>query len=353
MSRPLFVSQPLDETVRDRRRRRGLISAVITGAVLVHLAGLVVATAVVVARFYSQPKATFEIPREIRIPVPDREHKMTLARHEAVAPKPTFNDRLVSTRPAAFSLPEMPKLDMDQLLPLDPSQIISDQVSSLVGSSGLGSGMGNGGAGIGGMGGTSLSFFGIKTEARRILLLFDVSGSVVNKAKASGVPLSRIKEETSELISKLPINCRYSIIQFVRNFKPFSEELVAASPTNKDLAHQWIETQWDESGMMPAGGQGVKSTIPNGLPFVLDYAFSLKPDTIFLISDGSFEQTTPTDGNRKVPGDEFEAQLKRLQSAAGKEVPIHFIGFQMRPEDNTTWRRLAQRSGGKFREMGR
>lgn len=353
MSAPLVVSQPLDESMRDRKRRRGLISAVIMGAVLVHVAGLVVATAVVVARFYSQPKATFEIPREIRVPVQDREHKMTMARHEAVAPKPTFNDRLVSTRPTAFALPEMPKLDMDQLLPLDPSEIVSDQISSMVGSSGLGSGMGNGGAGSGGMGGTSLSFFGIKTEARRILLLFDVSGSVVNKANASGVPLSRIKEETSELISKLPVNSRYSLIQFVRNYKAFSDELVAASPANKDLAHQWIETQWNESGMMPAGGQGVKSRVPNGLPFVLEHAFSLKPDTIFLISDGSFEQTTATDGNRKVPAEEFEEQVKRLQKEAGKEVPIHFIGFQMRPEDLATWRRISQRSGGKFRQMGR
>lgn len=336
-------------------RRRGLLVTVFLVALGLHIAGLFVAGVWIVARYFAEPPATFTVPtRDIRVPVQSREHKMTMAKHEAMAPKPTFSDRIVSARPTAFSLPEMPKIDMDQLLPLDPSQIVSDQISGMVGSGGMGSGMGSGGGrGSGGLGGTGLSFFGIKTEARRILLLFDVSGSVVNKAKASGVPLERIKEETSELISKLPVNCRYSIIQFVRNFKPFSEELVAASPTNKDLAHQWIETQWDESGMMPAGGQGVKSTIPNGLPFVLDYAFSLKPDTIFLISDGSFEQTTPTDGNRKVPGDDFEAQLKRLQAAAGKEVPIHFIGFQMRPEDNATWRRLAQRSGGKFREMGR
>lgn len=351
MSAVITVSQPLDESSRDRKRRRGLISAVILGAIIVHVAGLVVATAVIVARFYSEPKAIFEIPRDIRVPVKTREHKMNMAKNEAIAPKPTFNDRLVSIRPTKFSLPEMPKIDMEQLLPLDPSEIVSDQISSMVGSSGLGSGMGNGGSGSGGMGSTGMSFFGIKTDAKRILLLFDVSGSVVNKANASGMPLTRIKEETSELISKLPVNCRYSIIQFVRNFKPFSEELVAATPVNKDLAHQWIETQWDESGMMPAGGPGVKSTIPNGLPFVLDYAFSLKPDTIFLISDGSFEQTTATDGNRKVPPDEFEDQLKRLQAAAGKEIPIHFIGFQMRPEDHAAWRRFSQRSGGKFREM--
>lgn len=342
-------------TAPEKGRKRGLMATVILTAIGLHVAGLFMAGVWIVARYLSEPPAVFTVPpKEVRVPVQTREHKMTMARHEAMAPKPTFSDRIVSARPTAFSLPEMPKIDMDQLLPLDPSQIVSDQISGMVGSGGMGSGMGSGGGkGSGGMGGTGLSFFGIKTEAKRILLLFDVSGSVVNKANASGMPLTRIKEETSELISKLPVNCRYSIIQFVRNFKPFSEELVAASPVNKDLAHQWIETEWDESGMMPANGKGVKSTMPNGLPFVLDYAFSLKPDTIFLISDGSFEQTTATDGNRKVPGEEFDEQIKKLQAAAGREVPIHFIGFQMRPEDHATWRRLCQRTGGKFREMGR
>jgi hypothetical protein len=244
----------------------------------------------------------------------------------------------------------MPKIDLDQMIPLDPSEIISDQIGSLTGSGGLGSGMGSGGLGSGGVGGIGMSFFGIKTEGRRILLLFDVSGSVVNKANASGMPLARIKEETVNLLKKLPLNTRFSIVQFVRNYKPFSEELVVASPPNKEKATAWVESEWNESGMMPLG-TGVRGTIPNGLPIVLDFAFSLRPDTIFIISDGSFEQTAPGDGNRKIPGDEFEAQLKRLQAGAGQEVPIHFIGFQMKPEDQATWQRLAQRSGGRLRAV--
>lgn len=328
-----------------------MISAVILGAVAVHLAGFLIAAAVVVARFFAEPEATFEVAKQYRIPVQTREHRMSLARHEALAPKPTFTDRMVSTRPTAFALPEMPVLDLDQVLPLDPSAFVSDQVGSLVGSAGLGSGLGGGGLGGGGAGGTGLSFFGIKTEGSRIILLFDVSASVLNKAQASGMPLTRIKEETLGLIQKLPLNARYSIVQFVRNYKPFSDALVAATPPNRERAAQWMDTEWNETGMLGARQRGVRTASPNGLPIVLDFAFSLKPDTVFLISDGSFEQTSPGDANRSIPSDEIQAQLKRLQQAAGKEVPIHFIGFQMKDAHREFWRRTAQRSGGKFREI--
>ena len=331
--------------------RRGLVATTVLIAVAVHVIGLFVAGAVIVARYFAEPKAVFTVPpREIRVPVQTREHKMTMASHEAMAPKPSYNDRLVSIRPAAFALPEMPKVNLSQMLPLDPSEIISDQIGSLVGSGGRGSGMGSGGLGSGGMGGMGMSFFGIKTEGRRILLLFDVSGSVVNKANASGMPLARIKEETVNLVNRLPLNSRFGIVQFVRNYKPFAEELVVASPPNKEKIRSWIESEWNESGMMPLG-TGVRGTIPNGLPIVLDFAFSLRPDTIFLISDGSFEQTTNPEPHRKVPADEFDAQLKRLQAAAGQEVPIHFIGFQMKPEDQATWQRLTQRNGGRLRTI--
>jgi len=341
----------LEDNDRDRRRRRGLIPAVIVGAIVVHAAALVVAALVVVARFFAEPQATFEVVKAYRIPVQTREHRMNMARHEAVAPKPVFTDRLVSTRPTAFALPEMPVLDLDQMLPLDPGELVSDQIGSLIGTAGLGSGLGSGGLGAGGTGGTGLSFFGINTEGSRILLLFDVSASVLNKAQASGLPLSKIKEETLKLIATLPLNARYSLVQFVRNYKPFSDELVAATPQNRERSSQWVESEWNESGMLGARVKGVRTASPNGLPIVLDFAFSLKPDTVFLISDGSFEQTAPADANRSIPEAEIQEQLKRLQKTAGKEVPIHFLGFQMKESHRDFWRRTAQRSGGKFREI--
>jgi hypothetical protein len=32
-------------------------------------------------------------------------------------------------------------------------------------------------------------------------------------------------------------------------------------------------------------------------------------------------------------------------------VPLHFIGFQMKPEDRKFWERLARRQGGSLKEI--
>lgn len=349
MSATLAASPP---AATKPQRKRGLVATVILTAVALHAAAAIIAGIVVVVQHFAEPPAVFTIPpKDIRVPVQSREHKMTMAKNEALAPKPTFNDRLVSTRPTRFALPEMPKVDMDQLLPLDPGEIVSDQINSLVGSSGLGSGIGSGGLGSGGTGGTGLSFFGLQTEGSRIVLLFDISTSVLNKAAKAGLPLSRIKEETVSLINKLPLNARFSIVQFSRNYKYFTDELLVASPPNKELARQWIETEWNETGSIPATGTNIGGGRPNGMPAVLDFAYKLRPDTIFVISDGSFQQTTDTQRNRTVPADEFSNQLKRHQATGSSATRLFFIGFEMKPEDLNTWRRLSQRTGGRLREI--
>ncbi|MEM8955996.1 MAG: hypothetical protein AAGD22_17705, partial [Verrucomicrobiota bacterium] len=311
-----------------QRSRRQLIVAIIVGSVLVHFVALALFGLWTISKYFKEPEATFVMPaKEIRIPPTPPEHKMNMARHEAMTPKPSFTDKLVSTRPVEFALPDLPKVDLDQMLPLDPSELISDQVASLVGSAGFGSGLGNGLSGAGGTG-DGLSFFGINATGRRIMLLFDVSGSVVNKAERSGVPLEEIKEETMALIDGLPIDSRFGIIQFVRNHKPFKTELIPATPANKTEARQWVETKWSGSGTMPAGGEGVVNPQPNGIESVMEAAFEMEPDVIFLISDGSFWRDP---GNEKVPYDELGKKVKVLEeSAEGGVVPIHFIGFEMR-----------------------
>lgn len=334
-------------------KQRGLIATIFIGAVLVHVAALIVFGLVIVARQFAKPEAVFEVRESLRIPVRQtQQHKMNAAAHQAAAPKPVFQDKLISSRPSTtFALPELPKLDLQQMLPLDPSALVSDQVTSLVGTAGFGSGGGAGLSGAGGLGKglSKLSFMGIQAEGQRIVMCFDVSGSVVNKAAASGVPLAKIKEETLKLIDSLPAGASFNIIQFVRNYKPFSEQLVQVTPANRDAAKKWIDNEWNESGQMARGGRGVLSPEPNGVVCVIDAAFAMNPDVIFLISDGQFEQTYPAE--RRIPNDEIGDQIKDLQKGRKDRVPIHFIGFQMRPEDAGDWSSIARRSGGRFREI--
>jgi len=225
---------PKTRSDAERSRRRTLVGSIIIGSVIVHAVALLLFGLWTVAKHFRRPEARFEMKKVVRIPPKTPEHKMNVAKHEAMAPKPTFNDKLVSTRPIDFALPEMPEVNLDQMLPLDPSELISDQVSGLAGSAALGSGRGQGLSGGGGTG-EGMSFFGVRAEGDRILLLFDVSASVVNKAEAAGIPLERIQEETVELIETLPISAQFSLIQFTGNYMPFTEELIAATPRSQDI----------------------------------------------------------------------------------------------------------------------
>ena len=329
--------------------RRALISSVIIGSIVVHVIALVLFGLWTVAKHFTRPEARFEMKKVVKIPPKTPEHKMNVAQHEAMAPKPVFNDKLVSTRPTDFALPELPQVNMDQMLPLDPSELISDQVSGLVGSAALGSGLGKGFGGGGGTG-SGMSFFGVKAEGDRILLLFDVSASVVNKADKAGIPLERIQEETIKMIEGLPISAQFSMIQFTGNFMPFTDELVAATPGNKKTAVAWVKEEWETSGSMSSASKGVVTNL-TGLVGVLEKAITMRPDLVFLISDASFQWRPGGTGFSNIPYDDIKDVVEKLQDESAGEVPIHFIAFEPKDDDVKEWKRVLRKSGGEFREM--
>lgn len=341
-----------DSLPTDRVARRSITGAVVA-SIVAHLVLAAIAGVWVVSRYILTEPPRFEAPPvpKVKVPPQTRQHRMNLAAHAGLASKPTFKARLVSLRPTAFALPEAPKVAVDNLLAPDPSTLATSMVTGLAGMAGTGAGSGFGLGGAGGKGlGTGINFMGIQADGQRVLLLFDVSRSVVNKANSSAMPLAKIKEETAAMIQRLPPDARFGIIQFVRNYKLFQPELIPATVPNRDLAKAWIDTEWKESGSMPKSGKGVVSPSPNGLPPILRAAYALKPDVIFLISDGSFERGTDT--TEKISGDEFEALFKELSAGSpATKVPVHFIGFQMKPDDKDTWQKITRRQGGSLKEL--
>jgi hypothetical protein len=342
---PAAVESLLNDDVLTKKRRRRLIFSIITGVVVLHLAVGFFAGVWVIAKYIMPPPATFEVKKDIRLPAKQREHRMNMAAFDAMTPKPTFNDKMQSLRPAPFSLPELPKMPMDQMLPLDPGEILADQVSSLVGTAGAGAG-GQGSGGLEGLGG-GFSFMGIKSQGKRILLIFDVSSSVANKAAAGGIPLTKIRDETIALIESLPISARFGLIQFTQNYKAFARELLPASDQNREAAIQWLNDEWVDSGMMTAGRKVTGN--PRGLAGVLEFAATMQPDVIFLISDASF-QWRASGSLANIPWDEIKKIVRGPLQASGG-CRLNFIGFEMKPADRLEMGAIARSSGGKLREI--
>jgi hypothetical protein len=336
------------KTVR-LQRRKPIIFTVVLVSVGIHVIAAIVAGIVVVARFLTEPPAEFKVTKDIRIPAEEREHKMNMAAFDGMAPKPSFTDKMQSLRPAALALPELPRIPVDQMLPLDPAEILTDQVAALTGPGGAGSGVGPAAGGGGGSAGieTGFSFMGIESKGKRILLIFDVSASVLNKARRSGVSLAKIKEETVGLLRQLPINARFGLIQFTQNFKAFRQELLAATEANRAAAKTWIEQEWVETGSMPASSKVTRN--PRGVVGVLELAAQMSPDAVFLISDASF-QWKEGGSLGDVPWEEIARVVKGpLRGTEG--CVLNFIGFQMKPEDRKKMESIVRATQGKSREI--
>ena len=342
------MSIPSTQIAPQKSARRRLLVSILLISVGLHVAAGIIAGIVVVARYLTPPPAEFKATRDVRLPAKKREARMNMAALDAIAPKPTFSDKMQSSRPTAFALPDLPKLSIEQMMPLDPAQLISDQIASMSNIGAMGSGSGSGTAGGGGFGDKGTSFLGIQSNGERILLLFDVSSSVANKAAQSGMPLQKIQQETLILIQKLPITARFGIIQFTQNYKNFSKDLVPATDNNRSAAKKWVETEWVDKGTMPANAKDIVSN-PRGLAGVLDVAAEMKPDVIYLISDGSFQQKT---GNRMttIPWDQLHKLVKekfpRTQSCR-----INFIAFQAKKEDASEMKSLANKTNGRLVEI--
>src|SRR5690606_12366438 len=155
----------------DSREPRGLGSLAIS--VLIHAGLIALALAWVVQSLISAPdETTFTPPaRRVEMPAKIREQKMSVARHDAMAPRPSYSQRVAASVPSANAVrvPEMPEMNLSKLLPLDPSELVSDQVSGLFGAAGYGRGTGSGTGGGGGRGGLSgMAFFDIRDSAHSV-----------------------------------------------------------------------------------------------------------------------------------------------------------------------------------------
>ncbi len=200
--------------------------------------------------------------------------------------------------------------------------------------------------------GTGFSFLGIQTTAKRILILYDISASVVRAAERAGYSMDKIRDETKQLLQSLGVNTRFALGQFARNYAFFRTEMLPATDPNRALANEWFD-QWfagNEGTMKPSTPNMVKGS--PGFIEVMRAAFQLQPDVIFVISDGSFERGSVEAGGQ-IPFPELDQTLHDLQKSMAEPVKINFIGIGMKPKIEGEMRRVMGKNsgGGRFREL--
>ena len=361
-----MTTETLDPQIAARQRRKRLIVTVIVASVAVHFIGAIGAGIWIVARYFLPPTATFEVKKEIRIAAEEREHRMNMAEFDAAQPKPTFTDKMSSARPTEFSLPELPLMPVDAATTVDPSDIVSDQLSALAGA-GAGSGTGSGG---GGKGGSAVSFFGISDMATRVVIVLDVSDTMFDRQPGK---FNAVKQEAIKLVNGLGINTLFNLIIYEGGSVALFPEVQPATDTNKKNAVAWIEKVdggGDKRGMSYRGayskmGTGLYEGGGTRTDTALKQALSMRPSTVFLITDGEMsrmggggqaveEDKKAERSSSGIGEDELLGIIKEFQEKMEQPSRIHVVHFltkAARDEEEKVLRSVARRNDGRFKQV--
>ncbi len=162
------------------------------------------------------------------------------------------------------------------------------------------------------------SFFGIRAEGQLFIYVVDCSGSMVDEDR-----LDRAKSELRRSINGMQSPQRFKVIFYNDHPVPMPGELPKpADQSSKNSLSNWLNL------IEPFGPTDPRSSLAQAL--------ALKPDAVFLLSDGAFPEGTP------------EA-IARLNS---KKVPIHCIDLANGAAGDDL-RKIAAESGGQYAARGR
>ncbi len=344
---PFRTKVEANDSKRKLSRLLSLGQAVLVIALILLLSGFVT---VLVTSFREEP--AFTAAKTIYLPQRELEHQMAVAEFQNAAATPTTipaltTESLMATMPA---LPQVPNVDFK---PVENEAMVSES-DALFGESGL-----MGALGALSSQASSISFLGITEEASRFVIIVDTSASVVNSVNASGASMGQIRDEAIKLIESLNANTLFGFIQHSRNYDPFQEQLIPATMANKQKAIDWLKSDFrtDGSGSGWRSGPAVNGD-QNGILTILNFAFTMQPDVIFLISDGGYFATKVSGGQRPVPLGDVTSLISSRQKDMTEDVRIHAIHFPDPRNINDDrigggMRSIATRNDGKYRKIGR
>lgn len=338
---------------------RKLWVTVLLASIALHgIAAVVAGTWIIVKRLAApaEPPPAIQALKPPKPPPSIAEQKMQAAAFEGALAKASLPALLQSYHTALLSLPTLPKIPLPDLPALQSGSLSkaaleASAASCIASASVAGGGSGTGGGGIGGSG-DSISFLGIQTQAKRIVLMYDVSKTVAGAAEKAGMPMERIREETARLISELGANTRFGLVEFARNYAFFKPELLPSSTINRTAALAWLEQHFATTGTLPRSVPGLVSGSP-GFLAALEVVFKMQPDSIFIISDANMQRGTGSGSSATIPLQEIGTTLSRLQAELPRKAKIFFIGVGVSKETERDMRRILADSSGVYSELKR
>lgn len=330
-------------------------SSFLVVSVVLHLLFGAGATYFVVAKYAAPRKLTFQAGPPS--PNPSKraiEHKVQMAKKLNTASAPPMTRRILTAGLAKVTLPPIPEM----------SAPATSSPSRLPGMGGAGFASAGAQAAAGGTmtagSGPPISFFGIKDTAKSVVVMIDVSHSMFTRTgDADGRKLLKsgseqsfqtIREEAIKLIESLPPHTRFGLVRWSGGAYPWKPELVPASTENKAAAVAHIQSEVDMNSAGP------RKDRPGGTrhDYALEAAFALKPEIIYMLTDGNATAAQPGGGVKPIEPDEIWKAAEAGQETLGKKARLHAIYYVTgadKEDERRMLRTLASRNGGKFREV--
>jgi hypothetical protein len=162
------------------------------------------------------------------------------------------------------------------------------------------------------------SFFGIRARGQVFIYVVDCSGSMDDEAR-----LDRAKSELRRSVGALQAPQRFKVIFYNDRPLPMPGDLPkpADSPSKAQLA-RWMDFIEPDGGTDPRGA--------------LSLALAMRPDAVFLLSDGAYPDGT----------------AEAVAKSNPKKVPIHCIDLAGGAGGDDL-KKIARDSGGQYAPRGR
>ena len=191
------------------------------------------------------------------------------------------------------------------------------------------------------------TLFGLEAEGERIVILFDNSLTVWNRAAAVGVTSDGFVAELSRMIDDFGVNTEFALIPFAQKVGTFKDYLIPATQSNRQAAINWLR-----KNVRAQSKHTELSYQINGIQGALTLAYQMQADLIFILSDGDFQRSkSPWASGGDVPWSELRASIRALKRQHAIAPQIHFIGFQVAPEASAEIKRLVAQERGQFKAL--
>lgn len=311
-------------------------SKFLVGSLIFHLLLGVGATIYIVQRSVPQRKMTFSGgPPSTNPSKKALEHKVALGKKSKSMSAPAQAKRItVNNALSKVALAEMPTMPT-------ANDVIPNRMAGLGGiGTGFGAG-GGGGMGGGGGGGSGINFFGLRATARSVVFCVDISSSMIH-GKKNEASYQTFENELIKAIKGLAPTMRFAVVAFSGEATAYRDSLTDARPDEKDRACNWYKKQTPTIINNPKATEAQKNKHHGTRhDLALEKAFAMKPDVIFVASDGE-----PS----KFSDDEVHAKVEELVKSTGRRPIINAIAY-MADDGQKFMKDLAEKNKGSFREV--